>query len=381
MAKRKSTAAALLNLSSRVRRSPYFEATVRWGASAFCDYNHMWMPTVYASPQADYRRLIEHVTLWDTAVERQVELTGPDAAKLMQRMSPRDISGWQVGQCRYILVCDDGGGILNDPVGLKLAPDRFWLSIADSDLLLWAKGLAIGAGLDVRVEEPDVSPLQVQGPKATALMRDIVGDWIEGLRFFRFREWEIAGAPVIISRTGWSNERGYEIFLRDGSHGEALWEHIMQAGAPHEIGPSGPSQANRLEAGMLSYGADMTRSNNPFELRLDHLVELDGGFDFVGKAALARIRGKGVERLLTGFVVEGRELPGNDHRWPIAVDGDVVGEVTSAAWSPRMQANLALGYVRPAFAAAGTRVTVATPRGERAARAARTPFVTTGKHA
>ena len=230
-----TTTAPLVAFSARIRKSPFFDATLRWGAKAFSTYNHMYMPLYYETPVADYWKLVEAVTLWDVAVERQVEIAGPDAARFAQYLTPRDLSETKVGQCKYALICDEHGGIINDPVLLKLAEDRFWFSLADSDVLLWAKGLAIAGGWNVEVREPDVSPLQVQGPKSPEVMASLFGDWIQELKYFWFRETELDGIPLVVSRTGWSTELGYELFLRDGSRGDELWERIMAA-AGIEVG-------------------------------------------------------------------------------------------------------------------------------------------------
>jgi aminomethyltransferase len=345
----------------------------------------MWMPTVYASPEEDYKALTERVTLWDTAAERQVEIKGPDAARMTDMLTPRNLDTWQPGTCRYVFLCDETGGIINDPVGLKLAEDHYWLSIADSDMMFWVKGLALGMNLDVRIDEPDVSPLQVQGPHATDLMSDLVGDWIEDLKFFHFRETEMdtdfGPAPVVISRTGWSNERGYEIFLRDGKFGNALWRRIMQAGERYGIAPCAPSQPNRLEAGMLSYGADMDRWTNPFELGLDRLVDLGKDREFIGKEALKTIARYGVSRRICGFRVDGDPLGTNETRWDIYSGGTIVGSVTSACWSPKAGSNLALGFLPPILTAPGMKLEIETSGGRRGAVVAEFPFVVTNKKA
>ncbi len=371
------------NLSNRIRRSPFFESTQKAGCQSYTAYNHMWMPAVYASAEEDYQALTERVTLWDTAAERQVEIKGPDAAHMMNMLTPRNLDTWKPDTCRYVFICDETGGIINDPVGLKLADDHYWLSIADSDIMFWVKGLALGMSLNVEIDEPDVSPAQVQGPLATDLMVELVGDWIRDLKFFHFRNTQVetglGPAPVVISRTGWSNERGYELFLRDGKFGNALWDRIMAAGEPFGIAPCAPSQANRLEAGMLSYGADMDRWTNPFELGLDRLVDLGKESRFIGKDALKTINKYGVSRRICGFTIDGDPLGTNDAKWHITSGDTIIGSVTSACWSPKANANLALGFLPPVLTAAGTKVVIETSDGMRNAVISEFPFIVTDK--
>ncbi len=362
-------------LSSRIRKSPYFEATLRYGCKAYTIYNHMFMPLYYESPVADFWRLVNDVTLWDVAGERQVEITGPDAARFTQLLTPRNLSSCAVGQCKYVLITDENGGLINDPVLLRLAENHFWLSLADSDVLLWAKGVASHAGMDVTVREPDVSPLQVQGPKSAALMTSLFGDWIEELRYFWFREAELDGIPVVVSRTGWSNERGYEIFLRDGTLGDQLWEAVMTAGRAHDIAPGAPSQIRRIEAGLLSYGADATLEENPFELGLGRLVDLEMPADFVGKAALRRIGDEGVKRRLVGLELQAPPLAAsNQEPWPVLAGGACQGRLTSCVYSPRLEKNIAMAIVANEHAELGNRVTVESPAGGLDATVSPMPF-------
>ena len=374
MGQDKAAKAAAIAIGPRIRKSPFYDATRRYGCKAFTTYNHMYLPVFYESPEADYRRLIEAVTLWDVGVERQVEITGPDAARFTQFLTPRNLSTCAVGQCKYVLLTTQRGGIVNDPVLLRLAEDRFWLSLADSDVLLWARALAHALGYDVEVGEPDVSPLQVQGPRSLEVMRDLFGGWIEELRYFWFRETELDGIPVVVSRTGWSAERGYEIFLRDGRHGDRLWEAIMEAGRPYGIGPAAPSTIRRIEGGLLSYGADMDLDTNPYELGLGRLVDLEQEADFLGKAALAEIARRGVGRRLVGLEIEGPRLPANEDPWPVAVAGAPLGTVTSAVHSPRLDKNIALAMLAVEAGTPGTTVEVATPSGPRGAAVIELPF-------
>ena len=366
--------AAAIAIGPRIRKSPFYDATLRYGCKAYSTYNHMYLPVFYESPEADYRRLIEAVTLWDVGVERQVEITGPDAARFTQFLTPRNLSTCAVGQCKYVLLTTERGGIVNDPVLLRLAEDRFWLSLADSDVLLWARALAHALGYDVEVGEPDVSPLQIQGPRSFEVMRDLFGGWIEELRYFWFRETELDGIPLVISRTGWSAERGYEVFLRDGRHGDRLWDVIMEAGKPYGIGPGAPSTIRRIEGGLLSYGSDIDLDTNPYEIGLGRLVDLDQEADFLGKAALAEIARDGVARRLVGLDIEGPRLPANEEPWAVAADGRTVGKATSAAHSPRLGKNIALAMLATEVSAPGNGVEVSTPLGPKAAKVVELPF-------
>ena len=364
---------SLINFGPRVRKSPFFDATLRAGCKAYSVYNHMYMPLYYESPVDDFWNLVNGVTLWDVAVERQVQISGPDASAFTQFLTPRNLSKCSVGQCKYVLLTDENGGIVNDPVLLRLADDMYWLSLADSDVLLWAKALAHAGGWNVDVSEPDVSPLQVQGPRSTDVMRDLCGDWIEDLRYFWFREFEMSGIPVLVSRTGWSSERGYEVFLRDGSQGDRLWDLIMECGQPHGIRPGAPNTIRRIEGGMLSYGSDMGLSENPFELGLDRLVNLEMEADFCGKEALRRIHTEGISRRMVGLEIQGEPIANSDP-WPVLSGNATVGKVTSAIHSPRLDKNIGLAIVALPTSQIGTEVTVETDRGERSATIVPFPF-------
>ena len=344
---------------TQIRKSPYFDATVKWGAQSFSVYNHMYIPRDFGDPEQNFWNLVNDAILCDVAVERQVEITGPDAAKFIQTLTPRDLSNMAVGQCKYILITNVDGGILNDPILLRLAENHFWLSLADSDILLWAQGVAINSGLDVTIVEPDVSPLQLQGPKSGKIMQALFGDSIMDLRYYWLREVELDGIPLVVSRTGWSSELGYEIYLRNGAQGYELWEKIMAIGVPLGLKPGHTSSIRRIEGGMLSYHADADISTNPFELGLDRLMNLDMDANFIGKAALLRIQEDGVTRKQVGLIIEGVPLKGpNTTFWTIQKGGVKVGKVTSAVYSPRLEQNIALAMVSVEHADIGTSVDV-----------------------
>ncbi len=366
---------AQFSFGTQVRKSPYSDAVLRWGAKGFSVYNHMYIPRDFGDPSQNFWNLVNEAILCDVAVERQVEIKGQDAAKFTQFLSCRDLSKTQVGQCKYVLITDQDGGIINDPILLKLAEDHFWLSIADSDVLLWAKGIAVNSGMDVEISEPDVSPLQLQGPKSRDVLRAAFGDAPTELKYYRFMEYDWNGVPLIISRTGWSSELGYEIFLRDGSHGDRLWEHLMAVGTPLGLKPGHTSSIRRIEAGMLSYHADMTLANNPFEMGMGRLVDLDMDADFVSKAALKKIKAVGVSQKFVGLEIEGAPFEGsNDFFWPVLSDGKQAGKVTSAIYSPRLEKNIALALVGIDCAGLGTALTLKKFSETRGCKVVEIPF-------
>jgi aminomethyltransferase len=361
---------------ARLRRTPYFEATQRYDPQGFTVYNHMLFPVNYDDFETEYWKLLKGVTVWDVSVERQVEITGPDAFQFTNLLTPRDLSKCEVGQGKYVVITDEQGGIINDPVLLRLGDNHFWLALADSDVLLWAKGVAIHSGMDVEIVEPDVSPMQVQGPKSKDVMQKLFGDRVLELPYYYSIETELDGIPVIVTRTGWTGEVGYEIYLRDGSQGVALWEKVMEAGRPYDIAPTGPSDIRRIEAGILNYGADMTLENNPYEVGLGWLVDLDQADNFIGKAALQRIKAEGVQRKLVGIEIEGAPLPFNATKWPVLSEGQHIGQVTSAIYSPRLQKNIGYAMVPVAQAGLGTPFAIEIPAaGQRPATVVRKPFV------
>jgi len=350
--------------SRRVRRTPFSDGVEAAGVKGYTVYNHMLLPTVFRSIEEDYRHLKTAVQLWDVSCERQVELRGPDAGRLMQMLTPRDLRGMLPGQCYYVPIVDETGGMLNDPVAVKLAEDRWWISIADSDLLFWVKGIAYGWRLDVLVDEPDVSPLAVQGPKADAVMAAVFGDRVHDLRFFRFGIFDFMGRDLVIARSGYSKQGGFEIYVEGSDRGMPLWHAIMEAGASHDIHAGCPNVIERVEGGLLSYGNDMDRSNTPHECGLGRFCNTQTAIGCVGRDALLRVAQEGPVRQIRAIEIPGRTVPVCDRMWPVfAEDGDRVGCITSAAYSPDFDCGVAIGMVRMTHWSAGTRLTAETGDG------------------
>jgi glycine cleavage system aminomethyltransferase T len=367
---------SLVQRGARLRRTPFFEATQRYGARGYTVYNHTLFPICFADLEDEYWHLINHVTLWDVGVERQVEITGPDAFAFTNLLTPRDLGRCAVGQGKYVVITADDGGVVNDPVLLRLGENHFWLALADSDVLLYARGVALQSGLRVTLTEPDVSPLQVQGPQAKDVVRTLFGDGVLGLKYYWFLETALDGIPVVVTRTGWSGEVGYEVYLRDGSRGDELWERIMEAGKPHHIRPTGPSDIRRVEAGILNWGADMTLTDNVYQAGLEWLIDEAKSSDYIGRAALQRIKQQGVSRKLVGIEIAGARIEFNPAKWPVTAAGKPVGQVTSAIYSPRLKKNLGYAMLDSAHTAVGSAVQVEIPGARaRAARVVVKPFV------
>ena len=331
---------------TQIRKSPFFDATVNWGAKDFSVYNHMYIPRDFGNPEQNFWNLINDAILCDVAVERQVQVKGPDASKFVQMMTPRDLSNMKVGQCKYVILVNQNGGVLNDPILLKVSEDKYWFSLADSDILFWAQGLAANTNYNVEITEPDVSPLQLQGPKSRDIMIKIFGEQISNLKYYWFKQFTFNHTELIISRTGWSSELGYEIFLTDSKVGNELYEHIMKIGEPMGLKPGHTSTIRRIEGGMLSYHADMTINTNPLELGMDKFIDLDNDFDFIGKDALIKIKNDGIKRKQVGLYLDNKRMDGPNTRfWNLIYNNKIVGKITSAVYSPRLEQNIALAIV------------------------------------
>lgn len=352
-----------ITIASRIRTSPFYDATLDAGVASFTVYNHMFMPSGYGDPEAEYRRLTEGVALWDVAVERQVEIAGPDAAALSQFVSARDLTGLRVGRARYAPMCDHDGRLVNDPVVLRVDDDRYWFSLADSDVLMWVRALAGLRGDDVEVSEPDVSPLAIQGPLANDLASDLFGrELIDSLGFFHHARVDLDGIPMVICRSGWSKQGGFELFLTDGSRGVELWDRVMDAGAAYGIGPGAPNSQERIESGLLSFGSDHDADTDPLEAGLGAYTSLEAGIDFCGKTALIDRTRRGTRRPIVNVTIDGEFEP-TTRPWVALVDGDAVGELRSAVWSPRLDAWIGLAQLATPHHEPGSTIATRTESG------------------
>jgi len=348
-----------------VRKSPYFESTMKHGVQAFSVYNHMYMPISFEGTVEDYKNLLNGVQLWDVGVERQVQIKGPDAEALSQFLTPRNIKKCLKGQAMYAPFLDFKGGFINDPVMLKINEDHYWFSLADGDALLWVQGIAAGYKFDVDIYEPDVSPLQVQGPNSKKLMAKVFGDWVNDLSFYRFKEVNHEGIPMVIARMGYSRELCYELFLQDHSKGDKLWEILWQAGQDLNISAGTPNIILRLEGGILSYLADMNRTNNPYEVGLDWMVDLDQEDDFIGKEALREIKLKGPKKKLMGAEIQGEPITVfNEEHWPVLIDGKTAGSLNALVYSPRLDKNIGYTILDIEYAKSGQEIIISTPEKE-----------------
>ncbi|MEX3015223.1 dimethylsulfoniopropionate demethylase [Gymnodinialimonas hymeniacidonis] len=354
---------AMISASRRLRRTPFSEGVEAAGVKAYTIYNRMLLPTVFRSVEEDYSHLKDAVQLWDVSVERQVEVRGPDAGKLIQMLTPRDLRGMLPGQCYYMPVVDETGGMLNDPVVVKLSEDRWWISIADSDLLLWVKGVAYGYRLDVLVDEPDVSPLAVQGPKADDLMARVFGDSIRDVKFFRFGWFDFQGRSMAIARSGYSKQGGFEIYVEGSDIGMPLWNALMEAGKDLDVHAGCPNGIERIEGGLLSYGNDMTDDNTPHECGLGRFCNTATAIGCIGRDALLRVSMEGPVQQIRPIAIDAKALPGCDRAWPLMAGSRRVGQVTSAAISPDFGEGVAVGMVRMTHWDAGTPLHLETPEG------------------
>jgi len=362
-------------IGSRIRKSPYYESTKRCGVKAFSIYNRMFMPTLYTSVVEEYWSMINDVVMIDVACERQIEINGPDAHRLVQFLTPRDVSNCDIGRCYYILLTGEDGGIINDAILLRLADDKFWISPGDGDVLLWIGGVAVNSGMNVTVFEPDVSPLQMGGPKSPYVMRILFGEMAIELGYYRAVETEVQGIPLVLGRTGWSGELSYELYLQDGSRGDELWDLVEQAGKKYNIKPAAPQLIRSVEGELLSYASDIRREDNPYTIDMGRLVNLERKDDFIGKAALQKIKNKGVKRKLVGIEIDGDPImSAPENFWPVTDSDKVIGHVSRCIHSPRLDKNIGFANVPIDYANIGTQVTIDSPHGKLNATVCKKPW-------
>ena len=368
----------LVQRGARVRRTPFYEATQRYGPKGYTVYNHMYFPIRFSSFEEEFDALLNGVTLWDVAVERCLEISGRDGFRFAQLLTPRNLARCAVGQAKYVLMCDADGGIINDPVLTRMDENTFWFALASSDALLFARGLKNAyPDLDVVIREAQAAPLQIQGPKSKPLMLDLIGDGIAGLKYYHWTHAAIAGVPVVITRTGWTSELGYEVYVTDVTKGNEVYEEIMRVGQPHGIQPTGPSDIRRVEGGILNWGADMTYEDNAFEVGLARLVDFDlVDSECLSIAAYRKIKTGGVGRKLNGVTLDGEPFPDlNNVKWPASIDGSVVGKVTSAVYSPRLNQNIGYCWLPAELSEPSNNVGVDSEWGPRMATVTPMPFV------
>lgn len=348
--------------SRRVRKTPFTPGVEANGLTVCTVYNRMILPAVFAGEEEDYRHLKTHVQVWDVACERQVAVQGKDARKLLDLLSPRDLDKMADDQCFYMPAIDRNGGMLNDPVLVKLAEDHYWISVADSDYMQYVVGVSDALGMDVNVWEPDVSPLGVQGPKSDDLMARVFGEEVRSIRFFRYKRLEFQGNHFIVARSGFSKQGGFEIYVEGSENGMPLWDALFAAGQDLNVRAGGPSTMERVEGGLLSYGNDIDRSNTPFEAGLGKFV--NSPKEYLGKAGLmARAE---PERMIRAVAIEG-DIPPIREAWPLIADGKRVGQVTSATRSPDFGGNASIAMVDRSHWDAGTELVVETTIGPRKA--------------
>ena len=362
-------------LNPRIRKSPFFEATIASGATEFHPYNGMWMPVGYDSPVAEYYNVIERASLWDVSVQLVIEIAGPDALAFMELLSPRAIASVPVGACRYIFLCNQDGGLLNDPVMLRIAPDRFWLCCADGDVYMWAKGVAVFANMNVTIDAPAIYPMQIQGPASPQIVSALFGDDVLDLGYYRWMWVERDGIDYVLSRTGYSSEVGFELFKFGDEDGTALWQEILAVGAPFGLSPGSPNRIRRIEGGVLDFGSDMTTQETPFEVGLGPRIDFTKG-DFIGRDALLAISQTGPKKYHQGIIIDGPALQkNNEHRWPILAQGTKVGEITSAVHSPRLEKNIGFALLDIALADNDRPLMAQTAEGLRALTRCAMPFI------
>ena len=353
----------LIGIGTRIRKSPYFDSTLKYGVTGFTVYNKMYLPTGFSNPEKEYLSLINDVTFGDFAAERQVEVSGPDAFNFIRYINPRNLSKCNIGDCKYIILTGPDGGIINDACLIKLEEEKFWISPGDGDVLLWLQGLAMNSGMNVIIHEPDVSPLQISGPKAGRLIQKLFDGQHDDLGYYKAQQTSLENIPMVIARTGWSGELSYELYLQDRKLGNQLFELVYEAAKEFNGAAIAPNNIRTIEGGLLSYGSDFSREHNPFTIGLDRLVDVDQDIDFIGKDALKKIKKNGPSSKLIGVEMDGNPIDKvPENFWPVLDEnGKKVGRLSRCFYSPRLKKNIGLAIVDTPYSEEGNKLIIDSP--------------------
>ena len=370
----------LIGIGTRIRKSPYFDSNIKYGVTGFTVYNKMYLPTGFAGPEKEYESLINDVTFGDFAAERQIEINGPDAYNFVRYIQPRNLEKCEIGFCKYILLTDKNGGIINDACLLRLEENKFWISPGDGDVILWLQGLAMNSNMDVSIHEPDASPLQISGPKSGKLIQKLFNGEHDDLGYYKARQTSLDDIPMVIARTGWSGELSYELYLQNRKLGNKLFDMVYDAAVEFNGRVIAPNTIRTIEGGILSYGSDFGREHNPFTIGLGRLVDVDQETDFIGKAALKKIKENGLTEKLVGLELDGEAIKkAPENFWRVTNDDKKIGRVSRAFFSPRLQKNIALAIVDIDFSEEGTEIIVESPNGNYPAKVVKLPWFNADK--
>ena len=371
----KTSLPLLIGIGARIRKSPYYESNLKYGVTGFTVYNKMYLPTSFSGPEKEYQSLINDVTFGDFAAERQIEINGPDAYAFVRYIQPRNLENCEIGYCKYIILTDTDGGIVNDACLLRLEENKFWISPGDGDVILWLQGLAINSGMNVTIHEPDVSPLQISGPKAGKLIQKLFDGKHDDLGYYKAEQTSLDDIPMVIARTGWSGELSYELYLQDRKLGNDLFEKVYKAAEEFSGRVIAPNSIRTIEGGLLSYGSDFGREHNPFTIGFGRLVDVDQEIDFIGKDALKKIKNEELKEKLVGLEIDGDPLiKAPENFWPVNNNDIKVGRISRAAFSPRLKKNIGLAILDFDFTLEGTEVLAVTPYGDLNAKVVKLPW-------
>ena len=362
-------------ISTRVRKNPYWHLSVEAGCWRCTVYNRMYHPRGYVKPEdggamVEYDALVNHVTMWNVAVERQIRVKGPDAMKFTNYVITRDATRIDVMKGKYVILCNDKGGVLNDPILLRVAEDEFWFSLSDSDIMFFLQGVNHDKKFNVEIDEIDVAPVQIQGPKSVDLMADLVGDAVREIPYYGLMEAKVGGRDCIISQTGFTGEKGYEIYLKDATkYADDMWNDVLEKGKKHNLMVIAPAHHRRIAAGILSWGQDLDSETYPFQCNLAYQVPRKKEADYIGKQALEAMRDKieagekPYSNQLVGFTLGGKPIEEYaPDFWLISEDGSTpIGYLTSPWYSPELGTNIAMGYVPYDKKAIGTSFKIHLP--------------------